>query len=72
MRGRVTSIVSLDMTLSPLGGFVAGAGSDLVGPRAVTVALSAVAAAIAIAVYLRSATIREYRLSRAIKRHGSA
>lgn len=68
VRGRVTSIVSLNMALSPIGAFVAGAGSDLVGPRAITLALSAAAAAIAVAVYVRSSTVREYRLSQAIRR----
>jgi hypothetical protein len=66
MRGRVTSIVTLNMALSPIGAFVAGAGSDLVGPAAVTVALSSTAAAIALAVYLGSPTVRDYRLSQAI------
>jgi MFS family permease len=32
MRGRVTSVVSLNAGLSPLGGLVAGVGADLVGP----------------------------------------
>lgn len=66
MRGRVTSIVSLNMALSPLGAFFAGAGSDLIGPRPITVLLSGIAAAIAIGVYLRPSTVREYRLSQAI------
>jgi MFS transporter, DHA1 family, staphyloferrin A biosynthesis exporter len=68
MRGRVTSIISLNMALSPIGAFVAGAGSDLVGPRAITLALATAAAAIAVVVYLRSSTVREYRLSQAIRR----
>jgi MFS family permease len=68
MRGRVTSIVSLNMALSPIGAFVAGAGSDLVGPRAITLALSTAAAAIALVVYARSGTVRDYRLSQAIRR----
>jgi MFS family permease len=66
MRGRVTSIVSLNMAISPLGAFFAGAGSDLVGPRAITIVLSTIAAAIAVGVYLGSATVREYRLSQGL------
>jgi MFS family permease len=63
MRGRVTSIVSLNAAISPIGAFLAGAGSDLIGPRAITAVLSGIAAAIAVAVYARSATVRDYRLS---------
>ena len=48
--------------------FVAGGGSDLVGPRAITVVLAGTAAAIAIGVYLRSATVRERRLSQGLTR----
>jgi MFS transporter, DHA1 family, staphyloferrin A biosynthesis exporter len=66
MRGRVTSIVSLNAAISPIGAFFAGAGSDLLGPRAITVVLSSLAAAIAVGVYLRSATVREYRLSQTL------
>jgi MFS family permease len=66
MRGRVTSIVSLNAALSPLGAFFAGGGADLVGPRAITIILSAIAAGIAIAVYATSPTVRDYRLSQAM------
>jgi MFS family permease len=63
MRGRVTSIVSLNMAISPVGAFFAGAGSDLIGPRAITVVLSSIAALIAVAVFVGSSTVRDYRLS---------
>lgn len=66
MRGRITSIVSLNVALSPLGAFFAGAGSDLFGPRAITVLLSAIAGGIAVAVYVASPTVRDYRLSHAM------
>ena len=66
LRGRVTGIVSLNAGLSPLGAVAAGAGADLFGPRAVTVILSSIAAAIAVVTYFGSPTIREYRLSRAM------
>jgi MFS family permease len=66
MRGRVMSIVTLNAGLMPVGAIVAGVGADLVGPRAVTIVFSTIAAAIAVIVFLASPTIREYRLSRAI------
>lgn len=66
LRGRVTSIVSLNAALAPLGAFVAGAGADLLGPAAVTILLNAAAAAVALLVFLFSPTVREYRLSQAI------
>jgi len=67
LRGRVTSIVNLNATLSPLGGLVAGAGSDLLGgPKLITIILASIAAAIAVFVFLVSPTVRNYRLSRAI------
>lgn len=67
LRGRVTSIVNLNMALSPLGGFVAGIGSDLLeGPKMITIIMAGIAAAIAIFVLLHSPTVRNYRLSQAI------
>ena len=66
LRGRVTSIVSLNAGLAPLGGFIAGIGADLFGPRAITLVLCAIAALIAVAAYCFSPTIRDYRLSRAM------
>jgi len=63
LRGRVTGIVSLNAGLMPVGALVAGFGADSFGPRAVTLVLSGGAALIAVAVYLFSPTIREYRLS---------
>ncbi len=68
LRGRVMGIVALNAGLSPVGAVIAGAGADLVGPRTVTVILGALAAAIAVAVFLLSPTVREYRMSKAIGR----
>lgn len=70
LRGRVTGIVSLNMGLMPLGALVAGAGADLIGPRAIAITLSGIAAAIAVGVYFFSPTIRDYRLSRALAAAG--
>ena len=66
LRGRVTAVASLTSGLAPVGSFVAGAGADLVGPRAITIVLSGSAAAIAVGAYFGSPTIRTYRLSRAM------
>jgi MFS family permease len=70
LRGRVTSVVNLNAALAPLGGFVAGAGSDLLGgPKMITIVLAGTAAAIAVFALLVSPTVRNYRLSQAIKPH---
>lgn len=66
LRGRVSGIVSLTAGLSPVGAVVAGAGADLIGPRAVTVVLCSIAAAIAVGVFIGSPTVREYRLSQTL------
>jgi len=67
LRGRVTSVVNLNMALSPLGGFVAGIGSDLLGgPKMITIIMAGIAVAIAVFVLLHSPTVRNYRLSQAI------
>ncbi|MGE0542799.1 MAG: MFS transporter [Dehalococcoidia bacterium] len=66
MRGRVTSLTTLNMGLSPLGAVYAGWGADLVGPAAVTVIHCGFAIVIAIATFLLSPTVRDYRISRAL------
>ncbi len=67
LRGRVTSVVNLNAALSPLGGLMAGAGSDLLGgPKIITIVMAGIAAAIAIIILIFSSTVREYRLSHAI------
>ncbi len=67
LRGRVTSVVNLNVALMPLGGLVAGIGSDLLGgPKMITIILAGIAAAIAVFVLLYSSTVRNYRLSQAI------
>jgi len=68
LRGRVTSIVNLNAALSPLGGLIAGIGSDLFGgPKMITITLGSIAAGIAVLVLLFSPTVRNYRLSKAIE-----
>jgi MFS family permease len=68
LRGRVTSITTLSAGLAPLGAFSAGAGSDLIGPRAITLILSGAAATIAVLVYLFVPVVRDYRISHAVPR----
>ncbi|HEX9896087.1 MAG TPA: MFS transporter [Dehalococcoidales bacterium] len=64
LRGRVTSVVNMNAALSPLGGMMAGAGSDLLGgPKMITIVLAGIAATIAVFVLLCSPTVRNYRLS---------
>lgn len=66
LRGRITSLSTLNMGLVPVGGLIAGAGADLVGPQTMTLLLAGSATAIAAVVLLASPTIRDYRLSRAL------
>lgn len=67
LRGRVTSLLSLNAGLSPIGALVAGIGADLIGPQVTTLILSGVASLIALAVFWGSPTVREYRMSRALE-----
>ena len=67
LRGRITSVVNLNTVLMPLGGLIAGIGSDLFGgPKMITITMASIAAAIAVIVLVLSPTVRNYRLSRAI------
>jgi len=67
LRGRVTSIVNLHAGLLPLGGLIAGIGSDLFGgPKMITIILSGITASLAAIIFLTSSTVRGYRLSQAI------
>ncbi len=63
LRGRVTGIISLNSGLMPVGAFIAGIGSDLVGPRTMTLIFGGTICAIAVIVYLAAPIVREYRLS---------
>jgi MFS transporter, DHA1 family, staphyloferrin A biosynthesis exporter len=67
LRGRVTAVVNLNAALLPVGGLIAGFGSDLLGgPQIITVILGSISAAIAIGVFIFSPIVRNYSLSRAI------
>ncbi len=67
LRGRVSAVVNLSATLSPVGGMLAGVGSDLLGgPKTITIILASLAGGIAVLVYIASSTVRNYRLSKGI------
>lgn len=72
MRGRVTSIVNMNMALAPLGGMIAGVGSDLFGgPKIITIIMNGIAAGIAVFVFFASPSVRNYRLSDSIEQKRS-
>jgi len=66
LRGRVTGVVSLNMGLMPIGALVAGVGADFFGPQAMTILLSGLAGVVAVAVFLFSPIVRDYRMSGAM------
>jgi MFS family permease len=71
LRGRVTGIISLRSGLMPVGAFIAGIGSDLFGPRTMSLIFGVALAAITIAVYFTLPVVRDYRLSRALEDTGT-
>ena len=67
LRGRVTSVVNINVALSILGGLMAGVGSDKFGgPKTITIVLAGIASGLAVIIFLVSSTIRNYRLSQGI------
>lgn len=67
LRGRVTSVLTLNVALSPVGGLIAGIGSDMLGgPKMITIVLAGTAACIAVLVLIFSPTVRNYRISQGI------
>ncbi|MFC1920990.1 MFS transporter [Chloroflexota bacterium] len=73
LRGRITSVVNLNAALSPLGGLIAGSGSDLFGgPKVITIILGGAVACSAVFVFFASSTIRNYRLSQAMETGGAS
>jgi len=67
IRGRVTAVVSLAAIISPLGGIIAGVGSDLFGgPKIITIILASLGAVFSIGVYFFSPIVRNYRMSTAL------
>jgi len=66
LRARVTAATNLVWILSPIGSMLAGAGSDWLGPKTITIILSITGVGVVILIYLVSPTIRNYRLSQGI------
>jgi len=67
LRARVTAVINLVWILSPIGSMIAGAGSDLIGPKMITIVLASTGAVITVLVYILSPTVRNYRLSQGIE-----
>jgi MFS family permease len=68
LRGRVTAVVNLNAALMPVGGLLAGFGSDLSGgPQTITMILGGCAAVAAVGFFSFSSLVRNYRLSQAIR-----
>ncbi|MBN2240538.1 MAG: MFS transporter [Dehalococcoidales bacterium] len=69
IRGRVTSVVNLNMAINPLGNMAIGIGSDLLGgPKGITIVFSCILAAVMILFLVFSSTVRNYRLSKAMNK----
>ena len=67
LRGRVTSVVNINVALSILGGLIAGVGSDrLGGPKTITIIMAGIASGLAVLIFLLSSKISNYRLSQSI------
>ncbi|MDP3062786.1 MAG: MFS transporter [Chloroflexota bacterium] len=71
MRGRVTSILMLNMALMPVGGVVAGAGADLVGAPFMAASLSGAAIVLGLFITVFVPTVRRLRLSQIRPADGS-
>jgi len=72
LRGRVTSVINLNTALLPVGGLIAGFGSDLMGgPRAITLILGSVSVVVAMGMFLFSSIVRNYRMSKAISQESA-
>lgn len=68
LRGRVTSLVTLNMGLMPLGALYTGIGADFFGPAVVAVVLSAGTIGVAAFTFLFVPTIRDHRMSEWVAR----
>lgn len=68
LRGRVTSVINLNMAIMPLGNLIAGIGSDLLGgPKWITIVFCCIVAVLVLLFFLFMPTIRNYRLSQGMK-----
>ena len=66
LRGRVTSLLMMNMGLMPLGGLVAGIGSDIVGPQMITRIMAGIAAGIGVILVIAVPSVRDFKLSQAV------
>jgi predicted MFS family arabinose efflux permease len=69
LRGRVTSITTLTMGLSPIGAVYAGVSADFFGPETVTIVLASLAGLVALITFLFVPTVRDYSIRKAIAEH---
>jgi MFS family permease len=70
MRGRVASLLPVFPAFISIGSLTSGTGADLLGPRAIVVALAAAAILVVIGAWLRSRALREVRLSGLVAQGG--
>lgn len=70
LRGRVTSLLTLNMGLAPLGALYTGISADFIGPAAVAALLSLGTIAVAALTFLFVPAIREHRMSEWVGRGG--
>ncbi|MSQ22229.1 MAG: MFS transporter [Dehalococcoidia bacterium] len=68
MRGRVTSIMMLNMGLMPIGGLIAGVGADIIGAPATVATMCGITLVITVLVTLFVPRIRNLRLSQIASR----
>jgi MFS family permease len=67
LRGRVTAAVNLIWMVLSFGSIVIGAGSDLLGPKMITIIAAGLTAAAIVVIFLVSSTTRNFRLSKSIE-----
>ena len=68
MRGRVTSIMMLNMGLMPIGGLIAGVAADIIGAPATVATMCGITVAITVLVLLFVPRIRNLRLAQIASR----
>lgn len=73
LRGRVTSVVNLNMAIMPLGSLIVGIGSDLLGgPKWITIATCCIVTVLVILFFFFVPRVRNYKLSDAMNTHDTA
>ncbi|MDE2766311.1 MAG: MFS transporter [Chloroflexota bacterium] len=72
MRGRVSSLMMLGFGLMPIGALAAGAGSDAIGPQAITRIMAGAGGLIAVLLLLAAPIVRNATLSHMMRLHAEA